>query len=111
MALRDFERFAHLLTKGNLRRNPALRNRLKDAILKGNEKSIINIGKETGYDFTADDIWAYRKKYITAVELTDEDLMNVAGKVGPYSDVLALQAAAVVAYAVAVNTAGLIAAN
>jgi hypothetical protein len=101
MALEDFERFARLLTEENLRKDDVLRNQLNDAIMKGDDKAVVNIGRKYGHIFTTDDMLQYNEKYRKGAELTDEDIENVASILSPKSGTLALQAIQAVVYAVA----------
>ncbi|MBT8340601.1 MAG: Nif11 family protein [Desulfatitalea sp.] len=101
MALADFERFARLLTEDNLRGDDVLRHQLNDAIMKGDDKAVIDIGRKRGHIFTTDDMLAYNEKYRKGAGLTDEDLENVARLLSPKSDMVAVQAVNAVVYAVA----------
>ena len=113
MTLKTFERFSHLLSKENLRRNPALKNRLRHAIINNDENALVRLGKENGYEFTIKDIWAYRQKHIVDAKLTDRDLVDVARKLGPYSNEVAVQASSVAVYGTVIGdpTAIVVASN
>ena len=109
MTLKAFERFSLLLSKENLRRNPALKNRLRHAIINNDANALVRLGKENGYEFAIKDIMAYRQKHIVDAQLTVRDLEGVAKKLGPYSNDVAITAAAstiVAAYMVVGTTPG-----
>lgn len=96
MSVKEYQRFASLLTAENVAKNPELRTRLKLTIANSDSEGLVQLGREHGCDFTVEDIRAFQERH--GDELSDEDLQNVAG--GSFDPSLAaIQAAiAVVGY-------------